>query len=1152
MADQPALFVLEQKNSFLGGNDLTIRFDIIPTAPTDKALLVHVEDLDRVTNTVGGTKVPTSQTFDAAAQVVTFTIPVTLSDIKDMIYSLTGNITIDGVIYPYSVSETIEPLTVTVKNMSTDGIDMILDMRYTKGTKTEPVQVPGILSLNSHGYPKPGETLRKVEESIPGGLAVYRIGIELYQVKDPLLFAEGVVTFNYPKYSRVIPFSKQQHPSDAWNQFPNPLTDYAMKNMWGHRELDHQHQLKLGKISPAQGNINNFFYIGRSFLLPDGGRFYHVFSMGGLDINFWNMGQRNHDWWPMNTWKLLSEVSNERGVALDIYNAKGHLFPRGNSYLLNTYEGVTFIALPVTKQYPIPLDKSMYVRCYTCDINTVTLTAAQQGKSRFGYYFVEHSSAQDWLNVKTSYNSFAAYGTGRVALLVNGIVTDINKHVPVPGQLLEVYYDPTVGKTINYRYSSLADFNSTMDSKRKLILFPGDLERTRRYKFFDDCDFYVVNRRTGQGIYYHRNSADAIRQLTHQDYALTGLYVEFLVNQLIALDLTHKSTEKDMDILVCYRDTKWEFKLGPTSSRINDLYLLEDPEKILQAMTGAQSTILEWSAPELEKSPVNAVLNASFQELTTELVREGLGYNGCSEVLSAAPLYMPFIFPGDPGHEPLFPTPVFDAGLGYRIPASFVESSTAYEYDKDGLYIRNKGVLNNEWYKPGAGCYFVEFVVGRASTWLDYEVSRSDVEIRKGYGFRVYKAGWLIDPTIPDPTPPSLFANEFELVKTGVNIYPSPYEVKLYGVGEGTQPDQPIGLGGGKPDGNWVDITDSTEYKLVDGHVVWNFDVTNHVGMVVFDTVHLYNTLTLNHIDKSLYFHIMHTWSIGGIPLVIQPGQLDIWLNKHLLIENVDYVIDYPRVFITSKMWLNANDVNEVAYRGRGLSANGLIPSSELGFVYDGVIGYNGRYNLRIDRPTRAVINGRLYLTEGLDWAEDINHGNNVAALNGFPYEVKHIYADNKYVEYHDLHWGFEKARDLDYRIGSYLTENVTYKPDIPLTYPYLEVDRYRVFSPFISQLVNEMVNGFLDVPTPDDSTVGYSDQLIDDLTREYQWLLKYDPVLSELDVRYFSYHPYSNMSRPTITANQLTVISRANDLYLGGKLKLDAFFEVIHNVGSV
>ncbi|QMV29160.1 hypothetical protein AP1_0462 [Aeromonas phage AP1] len=89
------------------------------------------------------------------------------------------------------------------------------------------------------------------------------------------------------------------------------------------------------------------------------------------------------------------------------------------------------------------------------------------------------------------------------------------------------------------------------------------------------------------------------------------------------------------------------------------------------------------------------------------------------------------------------------------------------------------------------------------------------------------------------------------------------------------------------------------------------------------------------------------------------------------------------------------------------------------------------------------------------------------------------------------------------------------------------------LFSPFMNQLANEMQLGFLTVPAPTETEIGYSDQAIDDITRPYQWLLKYDPSQMDLDLRYFMIHPYSNLQRITVTPNQLTVLSRVNDLLL-------------------
>ena len=169
--------------------------------------------------------------------------------------------------------------------------------------------------------------------------------------------------------------------------------------------------------------------------------------------------------------------------------------------------------------------------------------------------------------------------------------------------------------------------------------------------------------------------------------------------------------------------------------------------------------------------------------------------------------------------------------------------------------------------------------------------------------------------------------------------------------------------------------------------------------------------------------------------------------------------------------------------------------------------------------------------------------------MNGFPYEVKHIYCDNKYVEQCDLHWGFKESRELDKKVSDYLTEHVKYKPKAPVNYQYLQEDRYRLFSPFLSQIVNELILGFLPTPTPSKTPIKYPDSVIDNLTRPYQWLLKFDPIKLNMDLRFFSVHPYSNLTRPTVTPNQLTIISRVNDLYLDGKLKIEGFFEVSSNV---
>jgi hypothetical protein len=930
---------------------------------------------------------------------------------------------------------------------------------------------------------------------------------------------------------------------ETYTQENNPLVDYAVHNMWGNPELPSQYQIKLARVSGLQGYVNDFVYMGKRRYLPTTYQFYHVFTMGGLDTGFWNFGNRGKSWYPVDTWVTAAAFAKNRAVAIDVYKGDGSMFPREGTLIMPAFDGVTLVAIPVNKNYPMPLDKNLYIHCYSTDINVLNMTPENALKYSFGYIGTVYGTADEWTRIKTNYNAWKAYDMGMVSFYHNGKIKPIETAVLRAGDLVEVTYDPSIEMILSYNYKTMPDYLSTLDSKRKVILFPGFNDLPREYRYFGDCRFYVTNTLNNESYYFNRNSEDAVRQLTHQDYGMAADYIEYLGGRLIDEDTTKKTKMSDIQVTVAYHSTRWKFLLGPTSSRINDLYLLEDPSQILGAMTGSAANVKEWQAATLENAPTNLVLNDIVQKLTTETVRDALGYHGCSIALSNSPLYMPYITPEDPGFDNFHKTAPFTSGLGYQIPPTFVESSTAYEYDKNGLLIRKVSVVNQQWYMPEKDGFYVEWALGQASTWLSYVISKTDVRLRKGFGFRVYKAQWAIDP---DYDPSDITANEIKVSTDGTNPYGEKgRELKVYRADETTDEGGNDLPPGGYPVGDWIDITeDPTQYEVVNGYIHWLFDTVNWVGMVVFNDIHLYNEFYLTHLDNSLSFGITFKWSIGGIQLPIEPGQIDIWMNQHPLIENVDYIMDFPNVYIINKMWLKEGS-QFIQYRGTGLSPRGLVNTSELGFVADGVIGYNGRYNLRIDRPTKTIINGRLYLTDSVDWAEDIHHGDNMKALNGMPYEVKHIYSANKYVDLYDDYWGYDKAIELDGQIGDYLTQNVKYKPYKPTSPIYLAEDKYTLFSPFLSKIVNDLILGFLTEPTPSGLTVPYSPQTVDQVIKDYEWMLKYDPIILGFDLQFFTVHPYSNLSVQTVTPNQLTFIKMVNELYLKGKVAIEGHFEV-------
>lgn len=925
-----------------------------------------------------------------------------------------------------------------------------------------------------------------------------------------------------------------------YTQDRNPMVNYATKNMWGNPELDSQYQIKLSRVSGNQGFINDFTYWGKRHLLPTNLSFYHVFSLAGLDIGFWNMGSRGESWYPHNQWIKASEFARNRGINIDIYAGSGSMFVRDESYIMDTFQGGTLLCIPKNINFPLPLGKNLYMHCYTVDINTRNVSDENLIKYSVGYVGSIYQKPADFDRVKLNYDTWKAYAMGQVLFWHNGKVVDIAKAVCLPGDMIEASYDPSIEIIASYEYRKMPDYYSETDKKRKVILFPGFKDKPRVYRYYDDCIYFVTNRRNGQMYYYNRNSEDAVRQLTHQDYGMAATYVDYLADRHINDDKSGTTTIDDIDITVAYHKTLWKVPVGPTSSRINDLYLLEYPEDILAALTGVNSAIPEWTANKLENSPTNLVLNRDVRYLQTKAIREGLGYNGCSVAMSNTPLYMPYDPPGTPNHKPITTTPEYSSGLGYRVPPTYVEYSTAYEYGENGLLLRLRQVINQEWYTPSPDCFYVEWALGKATQKVDYVVSQNDVKIKMGYGFRVYKA--------PYSQPPIIEPGDGKEIKVSVNgtdpYPPNGRELRVWELDQSSD-DEPDLPDGGHLTGPWVDITgDETQYEIINGYVVFRFDTINYMGLVVSDYHHIYNSFNLSHIDNSLSFGITRSWTIGDKLLEMEPGQIDIWMNGHPLIENVDYYLDFPMVYITNKMWL-VEGAQYIQYRGTGLSKNGLVDASELGIVADSVIGMNGRYNLRIDRPTRSVIGGRLWLTHTLDSGEDINHGRNVRDWNGWPYEVKHIYCANKYVDWYDTYWGYDEARELDKRISDYLTEHVKYKPKTTVATVYMEDDKYRLYSPFLSLIVNELVLGFMDAPPVSGKEIPYPAKVVDDLTREHQWLLKYDPIVNGIDLRFFTVQPYNNLSIIEVTPDQLTFIKTVNDLYLGGKVYIEGYFEV-------
>lgn len=160
---------------------------------------------------------------------------------------------------------------------------------------------------------------------------------------------------------------------------------------------------------------------------------------------------------------------------------------------------------------------------------------------------------------------------------------------------------------------------------------------------------------------------------------------------------------------------------------------------------------------------------------------------------------------------------------------------------------------------------------------------------------------------------------------------------------------------------------------------------------------------------------------------------------------------------------------------------------------------------------------------------------------------VKHTYTPVWYVNGYDNFPDYELAQEVDKRVSEYLTLYAVKPNNDPVIHN--QQDKYRLFSPFLSVVVNAILNRLLVLPALKDMEEGYSDRFVREQVASYLWWLKYDPVPRKFDLRYFAVMPYANYGLQTITSDEMVFIRQVNDLFLDSVCQIEGHFQVNDNV---
>lgn len=860
------------------------------------------------------------------------------------------------------------------------------------------------------------------------------------------------------------------------------LISHAATNVWCTPDQDRQIVFAPTRISKSGGIKGTVPVLWDDIALPTPTDIFHVYQIGQVSPGVLNLLPAQ------GIWTLVAENMKDNNLICDIYTINGIQLPRIETYILVNRDRNVLIA--IKDQKPL-VDLSLttqplFLRLYS----NAYFESTRDSSDFIDVYGMRVTSQTDTLNLQHKYQALQLL-KGLVSAFVNGTFVDtFNPNTVAIGTVVEFVYDSTVKRVVEFPVSQLPTFNSTRDSKVKYLLHYAGLG-DGIIDYLDDIDVYLINRNqvgpvpAFKGVYYHKNSPDAMRMVTHKDYSITVPYVVGYATATVGW-----GNPQNLIVRLHIRNSGYARPLVSESSRIVDLYKLPDID-LVNAMIGTNATVPAWQAQNLENSDYVKIMGVpSSTQITIDLVESAYGYDAIARALADTPQTV----------NVLGNIRVVDLPYGLQA------NSTVYEYDSNGYLLGNyQQIIGYAYQCNNPTAALVEVIAGNGTSNLTTQNNVIHPVLVSNQNYRFYvapmQAGNIIGPWI-DVTSNS----QYYTVANGIVTWVIDTTLFATMVRD--------------------DITFlAYNYQMTPSDGIFRFDITS---TEIYGNSNQGINAPMRVPPGKLELWLNGRAIIENVDYFVEWPQVCI-VNTNYLIANTDGSIAQQTVSIRGTGFCNS-DLSRPA-------------PADVGFVEYGMMSRNNYYNVRDDKVLRMVVNGAVWNRTALLFSEDNPSVGMVNVPNGSPYIIDNVLVPLRGHTLTDTYTLLGRDQAIDTEVQNYLSQYLT---DPLESNPDAIPTLYAIYSPFCAKVMYDLLNGVLSVAN---FMGQYSDLDVQNYINSmpvYTDLLTYEPVYKSLDFNHLIVHPHNRQTVVTLNIYQYNFLARVVEVFLNSKVDLSHFVAIL------